>query len=115
MKKAFLFLCLFAPMLAFSQVGKNYPVTIPERQTDALDIFRFKTVKISFVQRSGFDYDVIFDFYNGKHYWECVKRIPNESDVMVFTNKNHGRYEVACVSGTVVYFQNGFKAAVYEN
>lgn len=102
-------------MLAFSQVGKNYPVTFAEHQTDALDIFRFKTVKISFVQRSGFDYDVIFDFYNGKHYWECVTRIPNDSDVMVFANKNHGRYEVACVSGTVVYFQNGLKAAVYEN
>jgi hypothetical protein len=114
MKKAFLFLCLFAPMLAFSQVGKTYSVTLPE-QTDHVDIFRFKTVKISFVQKSDFQYDVLFDFYNGKHYYESITRIPNESDVMVFTNKNHGRYEVACVSGTVVYFQNGFKARVYEN
>lgn len=115
MKKAFLFLCLFAPMLAFSQQGKTYPVTFAEHQTDQIDIFRFKTVKISFVQKSDFQYDVLFDFYNGKHYYESVRRIPNESDVMVFTNKNHGRYEVACVSGTVVYFQNGFKATVYEN
>lgn len=116
MKKAFLFLCLFVPMLAFSQVGKNYQVSLPE-QTDQVDVFRFEKVKISFVQKIGLDYCIFFDFYDGKHYQEDVTRIPNDSDVMVFRGKQlmDNRYEVTCVSGTIILYVNGFKAEVYEN
>lgn len=103
-------------MLATSQVGKNYQVTLPE-QTDQVDVFRFQNVKISFVQKSGLDYSVFFDFYDGRHYQETVIHIPNDSDVMVFRGKHlkDNRYEVACVSGTIILYVNGFKAAVYEN
>jgi hypothetical protein len=124
MKKAtFSIFCFCLAFAASAQTAKhptmeNLPlkpqaVTI-DRQTDTQDVFGFKGVEVS-VFKTDAGYTVVFDFENGKFLSEALQPKEVTAQRLHLTGNNYNEVVIDCESRIVTLFQNGFKAAVYEN
>ena len=125
MKKAtFSIFCFCLAFAASAQTAPKHPdlqqialkpqaVTI-DRQTDTQDVFTFKGVEVS-VFKTAAGYTVVFEFENGKFLSEALQPKEVTAQRLHLTGNNNNEVVIDCERGAVTLFQNGFKAAVYEN
>ena len=116
MKKAtlqILFLCI--AFAASAQTAPPMPQKIViDRQTDTQDVFTFKGLEIS-IFKTDAGYTAVFDFENGKFLSEALQPKEVTDQSLHLTGGNNNEVLIDCQRGAVTLFQNGFKAAVYEN
>jgi hypothetical protein len=125
MKKAtFSIFCFCLAFAASAQTAPKHPdlqqiplkpqAVVIDRQTDTQDVFGFKGVEISLFKTAA-GYTVVFEFENGKFFSEALQPKEVTDQRLHLTGNNHNEVVIDCESGAVTLFQNGFKAAVYEN